>query len=210
MAGTGPGGTTAAAEGTTAAAEGTASSSPSAGMDGGGARLDASGFATLVVEERGDRLHARLHRPEVRNAIDQTMVDELHAVCAHLEQNRIGAPLGCSLQQLRQEPAPEPAALVCRCHGERHDVGDRATMADAGIPSHLRPLLGLDVLGDDVLPPRPLGQLRPPRRGTPGPAWKQHWFEPAQRLDIGPDHVSQPHRSTSLGATGAAMSGRRR
>ncbi len=50
-----------------------------------GPRLDASGFATLVVQERGDRLHARLHRPAVRNAIDQAMVDELHRVCAHLE-----------------------------------------------------------------------------------------------------------------------------
>ncbi|GHG52269.1 putative enoyl-CoA hydratase/isomerase [Sinomonas cellulolyticus] len=49
--------------------------------------LDASGFTTLVVEEADDRLHARLHRPEVRNAIDQGMVDELHAVCAHLEAN---------------------------------------------------------------------------------------------------------------------------
>ena len=28
-----------------------------------------------------------LNRPEVRNAIDQQMVDELHAVCAHLEQH---------------------------------------------------------------------------------------------------------------------------
>ena len=28
-----------------------------------------------------------LNRPEVRNAIDQQMVDELHTVCAHLEQH---------------------------------------------------------------------------------------------------------------------------
>lgn len=48
--------------------------------------LQAEGFSTLVVEEREDRLVARLHRPEVRNAIDQVMVDELHAVCAHLER----------------------------------------------------------------------------------------------------------------------------
>ena len=47
--------------------------------------LDASGFTTLKVEERVDRLHVRLHRPEVRNAIDAAMVEELHAVCAHLE-----------------------------------------------------------------------------------------------------------------------------
>ncbi|WP_461162828.1 enoyl-CoA hydratase/isomerase family protein, partial [Sinomonas notoginsengisoli] len=70
----------------TAAGEAAASSAPSAKTDDGGPRLDASGFGTLVVQERGDRLHARLDRPEVRNAIDQSMVDELHAVCAHLEQ----------------------------------------------------------------------------------------------------------------------------
>lgn len=51
----------------------------------GGARLDASRFTTLLVTERADRLHATLDRPAVRNAIDQAMVDELHAVCAHLE-----------------------------------------------------------------------------------------------------------------------------
>jgi enoyl-CoA hydratase len=51
-----------------------------------GTRLDASGSATLLVEEREDRLAVRLHRPEVRNAIDQAMVDELHAGCAHLER----------------------------------------------------------------------------------------------------------------------------
>ncbi|GAA1668429.1 putative enoyl-CoA hydratase/isomerase [Citricoccus zhacaiensis] len=48
--------------------------------------LDLDGFTTLVVQEREDRLVVRLHRPEVRNAIDQVMVDELHAVCAHLER----------------------------------------------------------------------------------------------------------------------------
>ena len=48
--------------------------------------LHAEEFTTLVIEEREDRLVARLHRPEVRNAIDQAMVDELHAVCAHLER----------------------------------------------------------------------------------------------------------------------------
>ena len=48
--------------------------------------LDASEFTAIRVEEREDRLHAILDRPEVRNAIDATMVAELHAVCAHLEQ----------------------------------------------------------------------------------------------------------------------------
>ena len=47
--------------------------------------LDASAFATLRITEREDRLLVRLHRPEVRNAIDSAMVQELHAVCAHLE-----------------------------------------------------------------------------------------------------------------------------
>ncbi|QDW30745.1 enoyl-CoA hydratase/isomerase family protein [Arthrobacter sp. KBS0702] len=48
--------------------------------------LDPAGFATLRVEEREDRVVVLLNRPEVRNAIDQQMVDELHRVCAYLEQ----------------------------------------------------------------------------------------------------------------------------
>ena len=44
-------------------------------------------FSTLLVEERQDRVVVLLNRPEVRNAIDQQMVDELHIVCAALEQN---------------------------------------------------------------------------------------------------------------------------
>ncbi|MHA7154060.1 enoyl-CoA hydratase/isomerase family protein [Arthrobacter sp. TMN-50] len=43
-------------------------------------------FTTLQVTDDGDRLTVQLHRPEVRNAIDQTMVDELHAVCESLER----------------------------------------------------------------------------------------------------------------------------
>ena len=49
--------------------------------------IDTAGFGTLLVEEREDRVVVVLNRPEVRNAIDQQMVDELHAVCAHLEQH---------------------------------------------------------------------------------------------------------------------------
>ncbi|MDQ0000631.1 enoyl-CoA hydratase/isomerase family protein [Pseudarthrobacter sulfonivorans] len=56
-------------------------------MDDAGTRLDAARFETLRVEERTDRLAVRLHRPDVRNAIDQVMVDELHLVCAYLERN---------------------------------------------------------------------------------------------------------------------------
>ena len=43
-------------------------------------------FSTLQVSDDGDRLIVKLHRPEVRNAIDQTMVDELHLVCDLLEK----------------------------------------------------------------------------------------------------------------------------
>ena len=49
--------------------------------------LDPAGFSTLLVDQREDRVVVVLNRPEVRNAIDQQMVDELHTVCAHLEQH---------------------------------------------------------------------------------------------------------------------------
>lgn len=49
-------------------------------------QLDTTGFQTLKVTELPDRLLVQLDRPEVRNAIDQLMVDELHAVCAYLER----------------------------------------------------------------------------------------------------------------------------
>lgn len=41
---------------------------------------------TLKIDDGGDRLSVQLHRPDVRNAIDQQMVDELHEVCADLER----------------------------------------------------------------------------------------------------------------------------
>jgi enoyl-CoA hydratase len=37
------------------------------------------------IERRSDRVIATLDRPEVRNAIDQATIDELHALCAELE-----------------------------------------------------------------------------------------------------------------------------
>ncbi|MFD0045602.1 enoyl-CoA hydratase/isomerase family protein [Pseudarthrobacter scleromae] len=52
----------------------------------GSVDLAAEKFHTLLVEERTDRVVVLLNRPEVRNAIDQQMVDELHVVCAALEQ----------------------------------------------------------------------------------------------------------------------------
>lgn len=41
---------------------------------------------SLVVEEHEDRVVLRLDRPEVRNAIDQEMVDRLHDACTLLER----------------------------------------------------------------------------------------------------------------------------
>lgn len=41
---------------------------------------------TLKIDDGGDRLGVQLNRPEVRNAIDQQMVDELHEVCRDLER----------------------------------------------------------------------------------------------------------------------------
>ncbi|MBG6224527.1 enoyl-CoA hydratase [Arthrobacter sp. CAN_A2] len=41
--------------------------------------------SSLKLTDAPDRLVVELHRPEVRNAIDRRMVDELHAVCEDLE-----------------------------------------------------------------------------------------------------------------------------
>ena len=40
---------------------------------------------TIRVTRLADRVVVRLNRPEVRNAINQQMIDELHGVCAELE-----------------------------------------------------------------------------------------------------------------------------
>ena len=57
------------------------------GQDSANGHLGTQDFSTLLVEERGDRVVVLLNRPDVRNAIDQQMVDELHAVCAELEKD---------------------------------------------------------------------------------------------------------------------------
>lgn len=49
--------------------------------------LDTSTFSALLVTGTEDRMHVQLNRPDVRNAIDQQMINELHAVCAHLEDD---------------------------------------------------------------------------------------------------------------------------
>jgi enoyl-CoA hydratase/carnithine racemase len=41
---------------------------------------------TMLLDERADRVIVTLNRPERRNAIDQRMVDDLHAVCERLER----------------------------------------------------------------------------------------------------------------------------
>jgi enoyl-CoA hydratase len=58
-----------------------------AGPDGASGHLSTLDFTAILVEERDDRVVVLLNRPAVRNAIDQQMVDELHIVCAALEQN---------------------------------------------------------------------------------------------------------------------------
>lgn len=49
--------------------------------------IDSSGFQRLTIDERDDRVVATLDHPATRNAIDQQMIDEFHAVCAALERS---------------------------------------------------------------------------------------------------------------------------
>lgn len=42
---------------------------------------------TVRIEEREDRVIATLDRPQKRNAIDQSMIDALHGLCASLEDD---------------------------------------------------------------------------------------------------------------------------
>ncbi|WP_346845513.1 enoyl-CoA hydratase/isomerase family protein [uncultured Rothia sp.] len=60
--------------------------------------FDFKNFEALSVEESEDRLLVRMNRPEVRNAIDATMVAELHEVCAYLESTpKILILTGCEV-----------------------------------------------------------------------------------------------------------------
>jgi enoyl-CoA hydratase len=43
--------------------------------------------APLLVDSRADRVVATLNRPAMRNAIDQSMIDALHELCAELEES---------------------------------------------------------------------------------------------------------------------------
>lgn len=50
-----------------------------------GAESAAGGDSPLLIERGENRMIIRLNRPEVKNAIDLTMVEALHEVCAELE-----------------------------------------------------------------------------------------------------------------------------
>ncbi|MDQ0613574.1 enoyl-CoA hydratase [Microbacterium sp. W4I4] len=73
-------------------------------------------MSALLLERRDDRVVATLNRPSVRNAIDQGMVDELHALCEELEREPrvlilIGADgifaSGADISQLRERNADD-------------------------------------------------------------------------------------------------------
>lgn len=70
----------------------------------------------LLLDRRADRVVATLNRPAVRNAIDQAMVDELHALCEEIEREPrvlilIGADgvfaSGADIGQLRERTADD-------------------------------------------------------------------------------------------------------
>ena len=78
-------------------------------------------FTTLLVNEHHDRIHVQLNRPHVRNAIDQIMINELHAICAVLETNPKTLILsgsagifasGADIQQLRERRRDDALAGI--------------------------------------------------------------------------------------------------
>lgn len=75
----------------------------------------------MHIERLPDRVVATLDRPEVRNAIDQATIDELHALCAELEaEPRVliisGAggvfASGADIAQLRERTADDARAGI--------------------------------------------------------------------------------------------------
>ncbi|SEC42651.1 enoyl-CoA hydratase/isomerase family protein [Arthrobacter woluwensis] len=75
----------------------------------------------LLIEEQEDRVLIRLNRPEVRNAIDQSMVDALHEACALLEREPRVALLvgsggtfaaGADIAQLRERRLTDALAGI--------------------------------------------------------------------------------------------------
>ncbi|GAB6856710.1 enoyl-CoA hydratase/isomerase family protein [Microbacterium xylanilyticum] len=82
---------------------------------------DASTAPRLRIERTDDRVTATLDRPETRNAIDRAMIDELHALCAELEEDprililigsgRVFAS-GADIAQLRDRRAQDARAGI--------------------------------------------------------------------------------------------------
>jgi enoyl-CoA hydratase len=75
----------------------------------------------LRIERTAERVTATLDRPETRNAIDQAMIDELHALCAELEADPrililIGSDgvfaSGADIAQLRDRRAQDARAGI--------------------------------------------------------------------------------------------------
>lgn len=63
-------------------------------------------FGTLRVQQHDDCVFVQLDRPQVRNAIDQVMVDELHELCGILEKDpQILVITGCTVETSRGEKA---------------------------------------------------------------------------------------------------------
>jgi len=63
------------------------------------ANLPSRELSTLTVRDAGSHLLVRLNRPEVRNAIDRAMVDDLHVVCDELERDpRVLVLSGCEVE----------------------------------------------------------------------------------------------------------------
>jgi len=82
---------------------------------------DASRARRVRIERTAGRVTATLDRPETRNAIDQAMIDELHALCAELEQDPrililIGSggifASGADISQLRDRRAQDARAGI--------------------------------------------------------------------------------------------------
>jgi enoyl-CoA hydratase len=82
---------------------------------------DASTAPRLRIERTENRVTATLDRPETRNAIDRAMIDELHALCAELEEDPrililIGSggvfASGADIAQLRDRRAQDARAGI--------------------------------------------------------------------------------------------------
>ena len=63
-------------------------------------------FRTLRIQKHDDCVVAQLDRPQVRNAIDQIMVDELHELCGIVEKDPQTLVItGCTVETSRGEKA---------------------------------------------------------------------------------------------------------